>query len=224
VKAQLRALMGRQGLDPTFDVAGTLAVGRAVPPPPLEAAVQIAYEWRPDMVAAWRRINHAQALVTLEDTHRFPELAVQTGWTYQDQRKAIGFPGEPSWNTGFSFPLPVFDRNQGNRWRARSELSQAQMALDARRLEVQSEVEQAIAAFEAAYRIVTSDAPQQLETARSVLNRIEEAYREGGRTLFELLNAQQTYRETYRLQINAEVSYWKSIHQLNAVVGQQIVP
>ena len=149
---------------------------------------------------------------------------MQTGWTYQDQRKAIGFPGEPSWNTGVTFPLPVFDRNQGNRWKARSELAQAQMALDTRRIQVQSEVEQAIASYEAAYRIVTSDAPQQLEAARSVRNRIEEAYREGGRTLFELLNAEQTYRDTYRLQINAEVSYWRAIHQLNAVVGQQIVP
>jgi cobalt-zinc-cadmium efflux system outer membrane protein len=176
------------------------------------------------MIAAWRRIDLARAQVAVEDTRRFPAVGVQTGWTYQDQRKAIGFPGEPSWNTGVTFPLPVFDRNQGNRWKARSELVQAQMALDVRRIQVQTEVEQAIASFESAYRIVTSDAPQQLEAARSVRNRIEEAYREGGRTLFELLNAEQTYRDTYRLSINAEVSYWRAIHQLNAVVGQQIVP
>ena len=53
---------------------------------------------------------------------------------------------------------------------------------------------------------------------------MEEAYRLGGRTLFELLDAERTYRDTYRLQINAEVGYWRAIHQLNAVVGQQIVP
>ena len=89
---------------------------------------------------------------------------------------------------------------------------------------MRSEVEQAIASYDAAYRIVTSDAPQQLEAARSVRNRIEEAYREGGRTLFELLDAERTFRDTYRLQITAEVGYWRAIHQLNAVVGQQIVP
>jgi cobalt-zinc-cadmium efflux system outer membrane protein len=223
-KAQLRALMGRQGLDPAFDVAGTLNTGRPVGPPPVEYALSIADQWRPDMLAAWRRVDLARAQVVVEDTRRFPAVGVQTGWTYQDQRKAIGFPGEPSWNTGVTFPLPVFDRNQGNRWKARSELIQAQMALDTRRIQVQSEVEQAIASYEAAYRIVTSDAPQQLEAARSVRDRMVEAFREGGRTLFELLNAEQTYRDTYRLQINAEVGYWRAIHQLNAVVGQQIVP
>ncbi|HMC12191.1 MAG TPA: TolC family protein [Pirellulaceae bacterium] len=223
-KAQLRALMGRQGLDPAFDVVGSLETSRPAGPPPIEFALSIAEQWRPDMVAAWRRIDQAQAQVNLEDTKRFPTVGVQTGWTYQDQRKAIGFPGEPSWNTGVTMPLPLFDRNQGNRWKARSALSQAQIALEARRIQVRSEIEQSLATYEAAYRIVTSEAPQQLEAARSVRNRMEEAYRLGGRTLFELLDAERTYRDTYRLQINAEVGYWRAIHQLNAVVGQQIVP
>jgi outer membrane protein, heavy metal efflux system len=223
-KSQLRALMGRQDLDPAFDVAGALSVARPVEPPPVESALMVAEQWRPDMIAAVRKIEQAQADIVVEDLKRFPAIGVQTGWTYQDQRQAIGFPGEPSWNMGVTGPLPLWDRNQGNRWKARSMFAQAQLALDARRIQVRSEVEQALAAYDAAYRIVTSDAPQQLQAARSVRNRIEEAYREGGSTLFELLIAQQTFRDTFRLQINAEVSYWKAIHQLNAVVGQQIVP
>jgi cobalt-zinc-cadmium efflux system outer membrane protein len=223
-KAQLRALMGRQGLDPTFDVAGALSVSRPVPPPPIEFALSIADQWRPDVIAAVRKIEQAQAQIAVEDLKRFPAVGVQTGWTYQDQRQAIGFPGEPSWNMGVTGPLPLFDRNQGNRWKARSQLAQAQIALDVRRIQVQSEVEQAIASYDATYRIVTSEAPRQLEMARSVMNRIEEAYREGGRTLIDLLESQRAYRDTYRLQINAEVGYWRAIYQLNAVVGQQIVP
>lgn len=224
IKAQLRALMGRQGLDPAFDVAGSLETTRAAGPPPIEFALSVAEQWRPDMIAAARKIEQAEALVTLEDTKRFPPVSVQAGWTYQDQMKAIGFPGQPSWNLGVATALPLFDRNQGNRWKARSALTQAQIALEARRIQVRSEIEQAVATYEAAYRIVTSEAPQQLEAARSVRNRMEEAYRLGGRTLFELLDAERTYRDTYRLQINAEVGYWRAIHQLNAVVGQQIVP
>ena len=122
-KSQLRALMGRQGLDPAFDVLGTLQIARPVAPPPIEAALSVADQWRPDLLAAWRRIDQAQAQVVVEDARRFPTVGIQTGWTYQDQRKAIGFPGEPSWNTGVTMPLPIFDRNQGNRWRARSELA-----------------------------------------------------------------------------------------------------
>jgi outer membrane protein, heavy metal efflux system len=223
-KSQLRALMGRQGLDPGFDVVGTLQTTRAVGPPPVEFALSVAEQWRPDMIAAARKIEQTESLVALEDTKRFPPVSVQAGWTYQDQFRAIGFPGQPSWNLGVATALPLFDRNQGNRWKARSALTQAQIALDARRIQVRSEIEQALASYEAAYRIVTSDSPRQLEAARSVRNRMEEAYRLGGRTLFELLDAERTFRDTYRLQINAEVGYWRAIHQLNAVVGQQIVP
>ena len=77
------------------------------------ALPRVHEQWRPDVLAAWRRIDHAQAQVEVEDLKRFPTIAVQSGWTYQDQRKAIGFAGEPSWNAGMTFPLPVFDRNQG---------------------------------------------------------------------------------------------------------------
>jgi cobalt-zinc-cadmium efflux system outer membrane protein len=223
-RAQLRALMGRQGLDPAFDVAGSLQTAQAVAPPPVEFALTVAEQWRPDMLAAWRKIEQTEALVGLEDAKRFPPVAVQAGWTYQDQFKAIGFPGQPSWNLGVATTLPLWDRNQGNRSKARSALTQAQIALEARRIQVRSEVEQALAAYEAAYRIVTSESPRQLEAARSVRNRMEESYQIGGRSLFELLDAERTYRDTFRLQINAEVSYWRAIHQLNAVVGQQIVP
>jgi outer membrane protein, heavy metal efflux system len=223
-KAQLRALMGRQGLDPGFDVAGTLQTNHTLGPPPVEFALSVAEQWRPDMIAAARKIEQAESLIALEDAKRFPPVSVQAGWTYQDQMRAIGFPGQPSWNLGVATALPLFDFNQGNRWKARSTLTQAQIALEARRIQVRSEVEQALSSYEAAYKIVTSDAPRQLEAARSVRNRMEESYRLGGRTLFELLDAERTYRDTYRLQINAEVGYWKAIHQLNAVVGQQIVP
>src|SRR6478672_6310681 len=66
-KSQLRALMGRQGLDPTFDVAGALSVSRPVPPPPIEFALSIADQWRPDVIAAVRKIEQAQAQIAVED-------------------------------------------------------------------------------------------------------------------------------------------------------------
>jgi cobalt-zinc-cadmium efflux system outer membrane protein len=125
---------------------------------------------------------------------------------------------------GFAGPLPLFNRNQGNRQKSREALVQAEIDLEQTRIKARSEVEQALASYESAYRIVTRDSPQQLEAARSVRNRIEEAYRLGDRPLFELLDAGRTFRETYRAQINAEVNYWRALHQLNSAAGQQILP
>ena len=164
------------------------------------------------------------AQIAIADRDALPPLSLQAGYTYQDQRKAIGFPGAPSWNLGLTGPLPLFDRNQGNRAKTRAALTQASIDLEQTRIKARSEVEQAFASFSSAYKIVTRDSPQQLEAARSVRNRIEEAYRLGDRPLFELLDAGRTFRETYRAQINAEVNYWRALHQLNAAAGQQILP
>lgn len=223
-KTQLRALMGRREIEPFFDVAGDLSIGSPTDPPPLENLVELAQSQRSDVQAAQRRIENAVAQITVADRDALPPLAVQAGWTYQDQSKAIGFPGAPSWNLGVTGPLPLFDRNQGNRAKTREALVQAQIDLERTRIKARSDVEQAFSFYESAYKIVTRDSPQQLDAARSVRNRIEEAYRLGDRQLFELLDAGRTFRETYRAQINAEVNYWRALHQLNAAAGQQVLP
>jgi cobalt-zinc-cadmium efflux system outer membrane protein len=223
-KSQLRALMGRRDIDPTFDVAGDLAIGNPADPPGLENLVALAQTGRSDVIAAQRRIEMTAAQVAVADRDALPPLNVQAGWTYQDQNTSIGFPDAQSWNLGFAGPLPLFNRNQGNRAKVREALLQAQFELEQTRIKARSEVEQGLAAYESAYKIVTRDSPQQLEAARSVRNRIEEAYRLGDRPLFELLDAGRTFRETYRAQINAEVNYWRALHQLNAAAGQQVLP
>ena len=223
-KVQLRALLGRREIEPFFDVAGDLAIGNPTDPPPLENIVALAQNERSDVTAAQRKVEEAMAHIAVADRDALPPLSLQAGYTYQDQRKAIGFPGAPSWNLGLTGPLPLFDRNQGNRAKTRAALTQAAIDLEQTRIKARSEVEQAFASYSSAYKIVTRDSPQQLEAARSVRNRIEEAYRLGDRPLFELLDAGRTFRETYRAQITAEVNYWRALHQLNAAAGQQILP
>ena len=223
-KVQLRALLGRREIEPFFDVAGDLAIDNPTDPPPLENIVGLAQNERSDVQAAQRRVESAMAQIAIADRDALPPLSLQAGYTYQDQRKAIGFPGAPSWNLGLTGPLPLFDRNQGNRAKTRAALTQASIDLEQTRIKSRSEVEQAYAFYSSAYKIVTRDSPQQLEAARSVRNRIEEAYRLGDRPLFEFLDASRTFRDTYRAQITAQVNYWRALHQLNAAAGQQILP
>jgi cobalt-zinc-cadmium efflux system outer membrane protein len=56
-----------------------------------------------------------------------------------------------------------------------------------------------------------------------VRDKISQAYELGGKTLLEVLDAQRTYLETYRVHISGRSSYWHSLHQLNAVIGKEVL-
>jgi cobalt-zinc-cadmium efflux system outer membrane protein len=119
--------------------------------------------------------------------------------------------------------LPVFDRNQGNIAKAESEARQAREALAAARVALRAEITNAVAAFRAATAAVAADDPAQLEAARSVRDRLEASYEEGGRTILEVLDAEKAYRDALRFHIHAQSSFWHAFYALNAAVGTPVV-
>ncbi|HEY8096512.1 MAG TPA: TolC family protein, partial [Methylobacter sp.] len=67
------------------------------------------------------------------------------------------------------------------------------------------------------------DDPGQLEAAKNVRDKINQAYALGGKTLIEVLDAQRVYLETYRMHITGRSNYWHSLYQLNAAIGKEIL-
>src|SRR5207249_2223777 len=91
-RTALQAQLGRLQLDPDFDVEGSLQVTAAAPPMPLEQAVVIAEEYRPDLVALRLHVTKAETDLRQEQTKAYPEVTPRIGYTRQFQEKAIGFP------------------------------------------------------------------------------------------------------------------------------------
>ena len=118
--------------------------------------------------------------------------------------------------------LPVFNRNQGGRARAASQVAQYQFEYRAALADLRAEVETADRQLRAARANAEAISGDQLRLAREVLTSVTEAYRAGTRSLLDLLDAQRNFRETYRAYITARAAYWRAVYRFGAAIGQQI--
>jgi outer membrane protein, heavy metal efflux system len=119
--------------------------------------------------------------------------------------------------------LPFFDRNQGNRAKASSVAAQNSFNLQAGVVDLRAEIEQVVSEFQKAYQNATSIAQEQLKLATEVRDSITLAYREGGRSLTDVLDAQRNYRDTYRLYVTSRADYWRSFYRFSAAVGKEVL-
>jgi cobalt-zinc-cadmium efflux system outer membrane protein len=222
-KAALLSQLGRRMSERNFDVDGQLEVPSPVPPIAATRAFHVAEEYRPDVVASRLRMTEATATVQKAKADAYPDLIPRLGYTRQFQGKSIGFPDVNAFGTGVEMSLPVFDRNQGNIAKARSAVVQTENELRTRLADVRAEIEEASRNYRFAYEAVTADAPQRIEAARNARDKIEAAYRAGGRPLIDLLDAQRAFRDTQRLDVEDHAQYWQSLYRLNAAVGKEIL-
>ncbi len=222
-EARLRSLLNRTDSDPEFDIEGDLTGKLTAEPIAADDAYRLALENRPDIKADQYKIAQAEATVVSEDRRAYPLVTPQIGYIRQFQQKAIGFPDANSYLVSVTTTLPLFDRNQGNRARARSLAVQQHYGLQGDLVDLRSEIEQATKQFRMAYLNATSVAEEQLKLATEVRDSINQAYNTGGRPLVDVLDAQRNYRETYRTYITGRANYWRSLYKLNAAIGKQVV-
>ncbi len=223
-KAALRAMIGRSEADPTFDVAGVLDGPLDASLPAAEEGFALALKNRPDLRAQHWKVEQARAGVESERRHAYPTVAPMFGYTRQFQRKAIGFPDANSWVAAATVSLPFFDRNQGGRARASSALAQSQFQYDAAVAAIRAEVETAARQYKAARATATDIASEQLKLALDTRDAIAQAYHAGGRPLIDLLDSEQTLRDTYRAYVTSRASFWRAVYRYRSAIGQQTAP
>ena len=219
-KARLRPFLGRTAADPDYEVEGTLGVAPVVPPPKLEDAVALAEATRPDLLSGRKAIDRATAVVEHERRRANPQVAVQPGWSYYDQRHMNGNRNGSMLDIGISATLPFTDRNQGNIRKAQAQVSERQFTYQGDRADALAEVEAGLASYSDAVEHLTQfNTPETLKAARDLRKNMEAAYRAGDRKLIELLDAQKAYRDRLGHVIEFESDYWRALNKLNAAVG-----
>ena len=221
-KAQFRAAIGRRLSAAECDPAGNLDVPNPATPIPVIQAVSTAEQNRPDIISLRRQIAKARSAIAVERTKARPTVSPSLGYQYQWQED-IGVPDAASYTAQMNLSVPLFDRNQGNIRKAESALAQSCFNLQAQLVQAEADIEQAVAEFQAAHTNVSSIGREQLQAARSVRDRTETAYKLGGKTLLEVIDAERAYRDTYRTYIMSQSGYWHALHRLNASVGQQVL-
>ena len=213
-KITLRQVAGPTVIADDLDVIGDLDFRELVPS--REELYRRAIENRPDLRAA----EAARARARADN-----ELAHANAWwdvTPQLQYQRIG--DDNTIGVGVSIPIRIFDRNQGEIARTRAEIDRADTLREVARAQVMADVDTAVSALTIQRERVTLLRGTYLPKAQQARDTVEFAYRRGGVSLLDFLDAQRTYRETSLEQLRALGNYWGAVYQLEAAVGGPVEP
>ncbi len=144
---------------------------------------------RPDLKAAQLSERAANASIRLQDAQRIPDLAVGAGIEQVSQ-------GGSTYNFGVGIPLPVSNRNQGERAKALIQRMKAQNDQQLITNQVLSDVDKALVAFEIQKRRVELYRTGVLTKVDDIQRLTEFSLKAGESSTIELLDAIRTRRET----------------------------
>jgi cobalt-zinc-cadmium efflux system outer membrane protein len=120
---------------------------------------------------------------------------------------------------GISVPIRIFDRNQGEVARTRAETQRVDAAREALAVQILSEVDGALTALRTERQKLDLLRDVYLPKVRRARDTVEFAYRRGGVSLLDYLDAQRTFRDTTTEFVRSLGSYWTAYYQLEAAVG-----
>ncbi len=208
-KIGLRSLIGADKVTDDFDAAGSLELRQSSYTQ--SELYRRALDTRPDIRAAEAARNKAQADINLAKANAWWDVTPQVEYQRIGPDNTIGF--------GFGLPLRIFDRNQGEIARTRADALRVDAVRDAVVIRALSEVDTALAAVDTERGKVEVLRDTYLPKAKQARETVEFAYRRGGVSLLDYLDAQRTYRETALQYLHALGNYQTAIYLLEAAVG-----
>jgi cobalt-zinc-cadmium efflux system outer membrane protein len=183
---QLAALLGFPGWSPraTGDLEPNVSV-----PTDVDALWTTAQQRRPSLVSIRQQQAAARGGLFLAQRERLPVPAFSAGTQMTQNVNGT------STFFGFSMPLPLFDRNQGAIAKANAQLRAQDLALDAELAEAHADIERATTVL-AKRRAALNELETRVVQRIPMLRRMsEDAYREGGADILELLDAMRSVKD-----------------------------
>jgi cobalt-zinc-cadmium efflux system outer membrane protein len=212
-RAQLGALLGYSD-SRTLDVEGTLDVPQL--PLALDSLNATALDHRTDYLAARDTVTKNSADLKLAQANGATDLTVQPEYKRNGPDNTLG--------VTFSFPLRIYDRNQGEKLRTQRELDSSRFAENAARLQVLSDVSQAWEAYQSARSAQQLYSSDYLQRAKDVRERMTFSYDHGATNLLDYLDAVRAYRDVELSAINANAQVLTAIHQLSFATATELLP
>jgi outer membrane protein, heavy metal efflux system len=198
-----------------FDISEPFDFDDSVSTP--DALRTLAINSRPDVQQAERsldkaKIDHQLAIAngsadptfTVDASHQPPPLNTYVG-------------------ASISFPLRIFDRNQGEKLATSLDIGRNEKLRDAARLTAVHDVDSAYATLESALKLLRPYKSEYLEEAQKIRSAVSFAYLHGGASLLDFLDAQKEYRDTELSYLNLVGAYLSAANQLNFAVGREVI-
>jgi outer membrane protein, heavy metal efflux system len=196
-----------------LDVAGDFDFKETIVLP--QELRQAALDARPDLTTATTAVRKAQVDKKLAWANGSWDPTV--GLEYQRT--------QPDNTAGISVGLPIriFDRNQGEKARTQLEIQRAEKVRDAIIASIFRDVDSAYATVESTRQLLRPYRDRYLPQAQKVRDTISFAYRNGGASLLDFLDAQKGYRDAELAYRNLIGSYLNAVSQLNFAVGREVM-
>ncbi len=213
-KIQMLMLLNDRTPVEQFDVTGLFEFNEQLQP--LDDFRKIALDTRPDLKAAVQAVDKAKT------DHR---LAIANGSTDPTFAFDVGRnpPIDQYIGFGVSFPLRIFDRNQGEKKRTELDIDRNQKLLDATQAQVFSDVDSAYAMVNSNVILLRPYKEKYLQQAVRVRETVRFAYEHGGAALIDFLSAENDYRSVQLNYANLVGAYLTAAAQLNLAVGREAI-
>ncbi len=210
IRSSLRALQFAIGTDDSLTTT-PVEFNLPIEDLPLQAWIERALAHRADYQLANATVRVANATIALQDALSIPN-------------PDVGFIGVQEQGTAFlgvgvSYPLPLLNRNEGERQKAKLSLEQARADLERIARQITTEVTIAYEAYHTAQEAL-AQARTVLSKASDVLATVQLAYLKGSTPIVDLLEAQRSWYETEQAYYDALTEYWRSVIGLLSASGQ----
>ena len=216
--AELLPLLG-------LDVADLVPVGELRLPAArtdTDTLVSEALRRRPDLTAAERAAEAAEAALRLARAERWPNVTVGVQYTHDEFQVAGNLAN--SLGANFSLPLPLVNRNQGEIERAEAEALIARREVQKLRLGIPQEVRIAVTSYTVAGERVRRFEEAFLRQSEDARRAAEVSYREGAISLLEFVEAERTFIQTQRDHLDALLDGHLSAFDVTRAAALEVAP
>jgi outer membrane protein TolC len=202
-----------------------------VPPPALEEAISLAFQYRTDYLRALQDLeakkldlakNKINRLWSLNLTAGTADGAAATTFNTYDPafRRAFGSGPERNWNVGLSLEVPLVYMTSDMRayLGAKNDMEKAILAFEKFKLDIEINVQNAVRNVDSNYRSLLS-AKQARELAEKKLNIEQEKLGAGRTTNFQFVSFQRDLQTAQLNELSAMTTYLNSLTSLDDTLG-----
>jgi cobalt-zinc-cadmium efflux system outer membrane protein len=214
--SDLRQLLGYEMVSAEYDVAGVFEYASV--PVKLEELQKLAWDNRPDLRAAQQSVAAAKSQLSLAEANGKQDVTASIGYS----KAPLDGPNVAS--VGLSIPLAIFNRNQGEIARTRVAVTQAELQQASVLGQVMTDVRDAYEGLQRNDRITQQYRSGYLDVSKKSRDISEYAYKRGGTSLFDFLDAERSYRETQLSYRQALAAYLLAVEQVRQAVGTRRLP
>ncbi len=191
------------------------------PIPASESVIRVALDARPDLTALRIGVTRAQADLKRATRNEDAYLLYQP-YTFQDKPETVR-ETKASYATGVTVPLPLYNRQQGNRQRAKVNLEQAQMQLAAQEGAINQEVVERHREFESS-RAEFRRTLINLQRHRRAFLEAERRCQTGEGKIDDIVQARHDFEASEKPYLDLLVRHRRKVLALNTAVGVRLFP